>query len=66
MSVMSFEGDLMTRESDCWYHLLKESAKRGVLFRRTGCNFISVVHTDADVDRAIEAARAALQGLKLS
>lgn len=66
LSVMSFEGDLAARESDCWFHFLKETAKRGVLFRRAGCNFISTAHTDADVDRAIEAARAALQGLAVS
>jgi glutamate-1-semialdehyde 2,1-aminomutase/spore coat polysaccharide biosynthesis protein SpsF len=66
MSVMSFEGELAARESDCWYHFLKETAKRGVLFRRTGCNFISTAHTDADIDLGIEAARAALQSLKLS
>ena len=66
MSVMSFEGDLAARESDCWFHFLKETAKRGVLFRRTGCNFISTAHTDAEVDRGVEAAREALRSLSLS
>jgi glutamate-1-semialdehyde aminotransferase len=64
-SAMSFEGDLAARASDCWFHFLKETARRGVLFRRGGCNFISAAHTDADVDRGIEAARAALQSLRL-
>jgi glutamate-1-semialdehyde aminotransferase len=63
LSAMTFEGDLATRASDCWFHFLKEAARHGVLFRRGGCNFISAAHTDADVDLALRAARAALQSL---
>jgi glutamate-1-semialdehyde aminotransferase len=66
MSVMSFEGDLSERASDCWFHFLAETARRGVLFRRGGCNFITAAHTDAEVDLALEAARVALRGLKIA
>lgn len=65
LSVMSFDDDLASRASECWYHFLKVTALQGVLFRRTGCNFISAAHTDEDIDRGIDAARAALQSLKL-
>jgi glutamate-1-semialdehyde 2,1-aminomutase/spore coat polysaccharide biosynthesis protein SpsF len=63
LSTMAFEGELTAKSDACWFHFLKETALRGVLFRRGGCNFISAAHTDQDVDRALDAARAALRCL---
>jgi glutamate-1-semialdehyde 2,1-aminomutase/spore coat polysaccharide biosynthesis protein SpsF len=63
MSSLAFEGDLAPRTDACWFHLLKECARQGVLLRRTGPNFITAAHTDDDIDRAIAAVREALKTL---
>jgi glutamate-1-semialdehyde aminotransferase len=48
-----------------WTVFLQESARRGVLFRRGGLNFVTYSHGEADVDAAAAAAAEALATLKL-
>jgi glutamate-1-semialdehyde aminotransferase len=50
--------------SAAWTFFLQESARRGVLFRRGGLNFVTFSHTEADVDAAAAAAREALAALR--
>ena len=45
------------------HYLLQETAKRGVLLRRGGCNFIFAAHTEADIRTALEALEATFKGL---
>jgi 4-aminobutyrate aminotransferase-like enzyme len=40
-----------------------DAAKRGVLFKRTAYNFVSLAHDNATVDRTLEILDAALQAL---
>jgi glutamate-1-semialdehyde aminotransferase len=52
------------RLSDAWELFLAECARRGVLFRRGGLNFITYAHTAADVERAVAAAADAFDVLR--
>ena len=44
-----------------WHALLAGCARRGVLLRRGGLNFVTLAHTAADVDAAVAGCAAALQ-----
>jgi len=43
---------------------LQECAKRGVLFRRGGLVFITLSHTDRDIECTLKAVKEALQIIK--
>ena len=47
-----------------WQVLLAGCARRGVLLRRGGLNFVTLAHTGADVDRTLEACEGAFQDLR--
>lgn len=49
---------------DAWTFLLQEAAKRGVLFRRGGLNFISYSHKDEDIDYTLEVCRSVMKLMK--
>ena len=49
---------------DAWTFFLQESAKRGVLFRRGGLNFISFSHKEEDIDYTLEVCRDVLTLLR--
>lgn len=49
---------------DAWTFLLQEAAKRGVLFRRGGLNFISYSHKQEDIDRTIDVCRSVAKIMK--
>src|SRR5207237_3011093 len=64
MGAMEFQ---LPRElsAAAWTLFLQESARRGVLFRRGGLNFVTYSHSEADVDAAAAVAAEALGALKL-
>jgi glutamate-1-semialdehyde 2,1-aminomutase len=47
-----------------WHTLLAGCARRGVLLRRGGLNFVTLAHTPADVDRAVDVCAAAFGDLR--
>jgi len=49
---------------DAWTFLLQESAKRGVLFRRGGLNFISYSHKEDDIECTLHVCRSVLKLMK--
>lgn len=49
---------------DAWTFLLQESAKRGVLFRRGGLNFISYSHKEDDIQYTLDVCRSVLKLMK--
>ncbi len=55
MSSFSFGYEAETNQ-DLMTLLLQEMAKRGVLLRRGGLNFINYSHKEADIDRTLDAA----------
>ena len=60
--VMDMGTPELTR--DAWTFFLQESARRGVLFRRGGLNFISYSHKEEDVDYTLDVCRSAMKLLK--
>lgn len=63
MSAFSFGYDAETNQ-DLMTLLLQEMAKRGVLLRRGGLNFMNYSHKAHDIDFALDAAREVLPILK--
>jgi glutamate-1-semialdehyde-2,1-aminomutase len=49
---------------DAWTFLLQEAAKRGVLFRRGGLNFISYSHKEEDIDYTLGVCRSVMKLMK--
>lgn len=49
---------------DAWTYLLQEAAKRGVLFRRGGLNFISYSHKIGDIDYTLDVCRSVMKLMK--
>jgi len=49
---------------DAWTFLLQETAKRGVLLRRGGLNFISYSHKVEDIDYTLEVCRSVMKLMK--
>ncbi len=49
---------------DAWTFLLQEAAKRGVLLRRGGLNFISYSHKEEDIDYTLEVCRSVMKIVK--
>ena len=49
---------------DAWTFLLQESAKRGILFRRGGLNFISYSHKEDDIEYTLHVCRSVLRLMK--
>lgn len=49
---------------DAWTFFLQESAKRGVLFRRGGLNFISYSHKEEDINYTLDVCRSVLKIMK--
>ena len=62
----AFTMDMGSREltRDAWTFLLQESAKRGVLFRRGGLNFISYSHKEKDIDYTLDVCRSVMKLMK--
>jgi glutamate-1-semialdehyde aminotransferase len=56
MSAMAFDAGTPDLVALVWTYFLQEAARRGVLFRRGGFNFVAYTHTEADVDRAVAVA----------
>ncbi|HEX2032546.1 MAG TPA: aminotransferase class III-fold pyridoxal phosphate-dependent enzyme [Chloroflexota bacterium] len=52
------------RLAEAWTLLLAECARRGVLLRRGGLNFITLAHTAADVERTVAACAEAFAVLR--
>lgn len=66
MSALEFVGLGAAQATIAWERLLGEMARRGVLLRRGGLNFIGFAHTDADIDRTVSAYRASFAALRPS
>jgi glutamate-1-semialdehyde aminotransferase len=49
---------------DAWTFFLQEAAKRGVLFRRGGLNFISFSHKEEDIDCTLDVCRSVMKLMK--
>jgi glutamate-1-semialdehyde 2,1-aminomutase len=49
---------------DAWTFFLQEAAKRGILFRRGGLNFISYSHKEEDIDYTLDVCRSVLGLMK--
>jgi len=49
---------------DAWTFLLQEAAKRGVLFRRGGLNFISYSHKEEDIEYTLDVCHSVLKLMK--
>jgi len=49
---------------DAWTFFLQESAKRGVLFRRGGLNFISYSHKEEDIEYTLDVCRSVMKLMK--
>jgi glutamate-1-semialdehyde aminotransferase len=64
MSAMTFDAATPELEALSWTYFLREAARRGVLFRRGGCNFIAYTHDDTDIDRAVAVAGEVLAALR--
>jgi glutamate-1-semialdehyde-2,1-aminomutase len=56
--------DMGELTKDAWTFFLQESARRGVLFRRGGLNFISYSHEEEDIDYTLDVCRSAMKLLK--
>ncbi|MDQ1329245.1 MAG: spore coat polysaccharide biosynthesis protein SpsF, partial [Candidatus Poribacteria bacterium] len=52
----------LTRDS--WTFFLQESAKRGVLFRRGGLNFISYSHKEEEIEFTLDVCRSVMKLMK--
>ncbi len=64
MSAMSFDSPKPEQAALCWTYFLQEAAKRGVLFRRGGLNFVTYAHTEKDVAAAVGVAREVFDELR--
>jgi glutamate-1-semialdehyde aminotransferase len=53
------------RETDLmWTYFLQEAAKRGVLFRRGGLDFVCFSHTEEDVEHSVETASEVFENME--
>ncbi len=64
MSAMEFTGLDPARSGAVWQRFLAEMARRGVLLRRGGLNFVTYSHTAADVAATVEACRESFAALR--
>jgi glutamate-1-semialdehyde-2,1-aminomutase len=62
----AFQLDIGEQEltRDAWTLFLQEAAKRGVLFRRGGLNFISYSHKEEDIQYTLDVCRSVLKLIK--
>ena len=62
----AFQMDMGNGEltRDTWTFFLQEAAKRGVLFRRGGLNFISYSHKEEDIQYTLDVCRSVLKLIK--
>jgi len=61
---MEFTGLDPARSGAVWHRFLAEMARRGVLLRRGGLNFITYSHTAADIAATVEACRESFAALR--
>jgi glutamate-1-semialdehyde-2,1-aminomutase len=54
MSLIEFNGDTPTETDRFWNTFLRETAQRGVLFRRGGLAFVTLAHMAEDIERTVE------------
>ncbi|HLW60631.1 MAG TPA: aminotransferase class III-fold pyridoxal phosphate-dependent enzyme [bacterium] len=64
MSAMKFDSAAPDAEALSWSYFLQETARRGVLFRRGGLNFVAFTHTEQDIDTSTAIVREVLGGLR--
>jgi glutamate-1-semialdehyde aminotransferase len=64
MSAMRFDACGSDTEQLLWTYFLQETARRGVLFRRGGLNFIAYTHTEHDIDTAVATVTVVLKDLR--
>lgn len=53
MSLLEFQGDTPEETDRLWAAFLRETAQRGLLFRRSGLAFITLAHTAADIEETV-------------
>lgn len=53
MSLLEFHGDTSAETDRLWNTFLRETAQRGVLFRRGGLAFITLAHTAQDIEQTV-------------
>jgi hypothetical protein len=64
IGAFDFRLDNPGLKQDVWTLFLQESARRGVLFRRGGLNFISFSHKELDIQQTFAVCREALGVVK--
>ncbi|MCS6860078.1 MAG: aspartate aminotransferase family protein [Abditibacteriales bacterium] len=53
MSLIEFHGDTPAETDHLWNTFLRETAQRGVLFRRGGLAFITLAHAAEDIEQTV-------------
>jgi glutamate-1-semialdehyde-2,1-aminomutase len=64
MSLLEFHGDTPATTDRLWNAFLRETAQRGVLFRRGGLAFITRAHTAEDIERTVEVCGEVFEGME--
>ena len=64
MTTMQFKDVQGEQSKIVWSYFLQEMAKRGVLLRRGGLNFVTFSHTEEDIEQIINAAGSVFDELR--